>query len=94
MKKILKQVVSWLKPKIKAITPGTNAVKGASYGLIVITALLWFLFGLFGVVNIKDIWLLLLFLGFTIIAIAFGFGVTWVLQLVNSLPRIYKLAFF
>lgn len=34
-----KQLIQWIKNKIKAITPGKNAVRGAALGLLTITAL-------------------------------------------------------
>lgn len=92
MKKIYKKVSGWIKSKIKAITPGSNATRGAGLGLLVITAILWVPYGIIMTVNSKDPWILLLVVGFSLLAILLGYGVLWVIGLLYKIPRFYKWA--
>ena len=92
MKKKYYQVTRWVKNKIKTITPGKNAVKGAVVGLLSITVLLWLLYSILVAKSIKDPWILLLFLGFTLAALLASFLTLWLVKLVYKIPRAYKLA--
>ena len=92
MKKKYKQIIHWLKNQITAITPGKNAVKGASLGLLTITAVLWLVYSINIYINLNDPWILLVFLIFVLVAILFGFAIKWVLKLLHTIPSFYKLA--
>ena len=92
MKKKYHQVIYWIKNKVKVITPGKTAVKGAVLGLLSITVLLWLVFVVLVAKNTKDPWILLLFFGFTLVALIASFLTLWVLKLVFKIPRSYQLA--
>lgn len=92
MKKKYQQVTQWLKGRIKTITPGKNAVRGASLGLLVITAIFWLVYSIRVSIGLKDQWVLLIFFCFVLAATLFGFVNRWVFKLLNSLPEFYKLA--
>ena len=91
MKKKYSQIIQWIKNKIKAITPGKNAVKGASLGLLTITAILWLVYSINDYIELNDKWVLLFFLVFALAAILFGFVIRWILKLLNNAPSFYKL---
>ena len=92
MKKKYRQVIHWIKLKIKTIIPGKNAVKGASIGLLAITGLLWLLFAVIIAKNIHDPWILLLFLGFALAALLSSLLTIWLIERINEIPRVLKLA--
>ena len=92
MKKNYKQIIKWLKKRIKAITPGNNAVKGAALGLLIITAIFWLLFAIGTYTNLKDKWILLFFVVFVLVIILFAFLIRWVIKLLYNVPNFYKLA--
>ncbi len=92
MKKKYKQIIRWLKKLITAITPGKNAVNGASFGLLAITAILWLVYSINVYINLNDQWILLFFLIFVLVAILFAFAIKWVLKLLHNVPSFYKLA--
>lgn len=94
MKKKYHQVIHWIKYKTKAIIPGKNAVKGAAAGLLAITLVLWLLYAVLVAKNIRDPWILLLFVGFTLIALLASFLIPWVVKLLYKIPRFYKIALF
>lgn len=87
-----KQLIQWIKNKIKAITPGKNAVRGAALGLLTITALFWLVYAINDYIDLKDEWVFLFFLVFVLAAILLGFVMRWILKLLNNIPNFYKLA--
>jgi hypothetical protein len=94
MKKKYKQIIQWIKVRIKAITPGNNAVNGASLGLLTVTAIFWLVYSISIYINLNDPWILLLSLVFVLAAILFAFVIRWVLKLLNNVSAFYKLALF
>jgi len=92
MKRKFQQMVRWLTDRIERIAPGKNAVRGASLGLLFVTAILWILFAFGTSINIKDGWVLLFFLLFVTAAILLGFLVRWSIGLLGKLPEFLKLA--
>ncbi len=92
MKKKCLQIINWLKGQIKNITPGRNAVNGASLGMLIVTAIFWVLFSIQGYIDLKDPWILLFCFVFVLAAILLGFVIRWVLKLLNNIPKLYKLA--
>jgi len=94
MMKKYEQVIQWIKIHIKAITPGKNAVKGASLGVLTVTALFWLVYSFSIYTDIHDPWILLLSLVFVLAAVLFAFVIRWVLKLINNVSAFYKLALF
>lgn len=92
MRKKYKQVTDWLKRRIKTITPGNNAVRGASLGLLALTVILWLIFSIRVYIGLKDPWALLFGLALMLAATLLGFVGRWLLKLVSNVPRFYKLA--
>ena len=92
MKNRVRQIVRWLKNLIKKITPGEIAVRGASLGLLSVTAIFFILFavGVYG--NLRDDWVLLFFLVFILAAVLFGFLGRWLIKQLMGLPDYFKLA--
>lgn len=92
MKKKYEQIIRWLKGRIKTITPGKNAVRGASLGLLIVTAFFWLLYAIRVYIGLKDKWVLLFCFAFVLAATLFGFVIRWVIKLLSNLPEFYKLA--
>jgi dienelactone hydrolase len=92
MKQKFQQLRRWLTGIIKKITPGENAIRGASLGLLFVTAFFWILFAFGTFKNIRDGWVLLFFLLFATAAILFGFLARWGIGLLGKLPGFLKLA--
>lgn len=93
MKKKYLQIIRWLKGRIKTITPGKNAVRGASLGLLTVTAIFWLIYSIRVYIGLKDQWVLLFLFTFVLAATLFGFVIRWVINLLSNLPGFYKLAF-
>lgn len=94
MKKKYKQIIQWIETQTKAITPGKNAINGASLGLLTVTAILWLIYSISIYKNLNDPWILILSLALALAAIIFAFVTTWGFKLLNNVPAIYKLAVF
>jgi dienelactone hydrolase len=92
MKGKFQQMVRWLTSQIKKITPGENAVRGASLGLLMVTAIFWTLFALGIFRNIRDGWVLLFLLLFAAAAVLFGFLARWGIGLLSRPSGFLKLA--
>lgn len=92
MKKKYRQLSAWCQTRIKSITPGKTAVKGATLGLLSITLVLWLLYSILFAKNIKDPWVLLLFLGFTLAALLVSYLSLRLLRLLHNIPKNYLLA--
>ncbi|MEJ2161880.1 MAG: hypothetical protein P8X60_00750 [Robiginitalea sp.] len=92
MKKRYQQLRRWASERIKKITPGKNAVRGASLGLLMVTALLWILFTIGNYINIRDGWVVLFLLLFVGAAILFGYLARWGIGVLGKLPKFLKLA--
>ncbi|MGZ2369270.1 hypothetical protein ACXR6G_05760 [Ancylomarina sp. YFZ004] len=85
MKKKYNQIIQWIKNKIRAITPGKNAFRGASLGLLTITAIFWLVYSINDYINLNDEWVFLFALVFVLAAILFGLVIRWILKLLNNL---------
>ena len=100
MKKKYNQIIQWIKNKIRAITPGKNAVKGASLGLLTITAIFWLVYSINDYIDLNDKWVFLFSLVFVLAAILFGLVIRWILKLLNNLailivlPLLIIMSFF
>ena len=94
MKKKFKQLLRWFKSQIKSFSLGPDALKGAAWGVLVLTGILWLLFA-FGVVsNIRDGWVLLLFTGFALAAILVAYLTRRLLRWLGRAHKGYQLALF
>ncbi|MFC4723408.1 hypothetical protein ACFO5O_13820 [Geojedonia litorea] len=94
MKTKYQQLLNWLKRQIHRITPGANAIKGAAIGLFIVTAILWLTFTLLMTINIKDGWVLAFGLVMALLTILLALLTVKVLNKINNLPRVLKLALF
>lgn len=94
MKKKYKQIIQWIKVHIKAITPGKNAVNGASLGLLTVTAILWVIYTIRIYTKTNDPWIILLSLVAVLAVILYAFAIRWVLKLLNNVSAFYRLALF
>ncbi|MFK7814210.1 MAG: hypothetical protein AB8B59_17060 [Maribacter sp.] len=94
MKKKYEQIIQWVKVQITAITPGKNAVNGASFGLFMVTAILWLIFSIRIYTKTNDPWILLLCLVSVLVVILLAFVMRWLLKLLNKVSAFYKLALF
>ncbi|MGB5355684.1 MAG: hypothetical protein WBN11_03230, partial [Eudoraea sp.] len=92
MKQKYQQIIQWIKSGIKKVTPGKNAVKGAAIGLLLFTGILWVVNAILISINIKDSWILLLFLSLSLTVILSSYLSSWLIKKLNSVPKIYKLA--
>ncbi len=91
MKKRYPKIINWLKNRIKTITPGKNALRGASLGLLFMTAIFWLVYSIRVYVGLKDEWVLLLSFALVLVATLFGFVIRWAIKLLSNVPRFYKL---
>ena len=94
MKKKYNQITQWIKVRVNAITPGKNAVNGASLGLLTVTAIFWLIYTISIYTDLHDPWILLLSLVFVLAVLLFAFVLKWVLMLLNNVSGFYKLALF
>ena len=90
MKKLFSRIGNWLRPKVKAVTPGRIAVQGAVWGLMIVTITLWCTFWVILNINTRDPWIWSLFVLFSLVAILFGLIVTWLINKINGIPRSLK----
>jgi dienelactone hydrolase len=93
MKKKYQQIIGWIKTRIISIEPGKNAIKGASIGILSVTALFWLIYTIGVYIGLGDEWVLLFLLVFMLAAVLFGFVARWIINLLSNLPRFYKLSF-
>jgi dienelactone hydrolase len=94
MKNRFKQLSQWIKARVKLITPGPNAVKGAAKGLWIFTAIFYVFNGIVMAVSIKDPWVLLLVTAFIILAILTASLSISLINLVYKIPVPVKKALF
>lgn len=92
MKKKYHQIIQWCKSKVKTITPGKIAVKGAVIGLFSVTIFLWLISSILVTKNSNDYWILLLFIGFTLTTLVASYLTLWLMRTILKIPRIFKLA--
>ncbi|MEQ3655293.1 MAG: hypothetical protein ABNH00_05475 [Dokdonia sp.] len=94
MKKLFKKFRHWYKAKVKAISPGKNAVKGAAYGLLLLSFLLFVLAAVRNVILTNDSWIIVFLLCFVLGVILLALINTWLIKKIAGIPRMYKLALF
>ncbi|WP_276390057.1 chlorophyllase/cutinase-like alpha/beta fold protein [Eudoraea chungangensis] len=92
MKQKYQQLTKWLTSNYNKISPGKNAITGAAKGLLVCSGILWVLHAIIVSINIKDNWILLLFLSFTLMVILASYLSLWGINKINSIPKVYKVA--
>ncbi len=92
MKQRYQQIVQWINARLQLITPGKNAVRGASLGLLAMTAFLWLLFFSGNYLKLRDPWIFLFGLAFALAAVLFGFVGRWLFKHFRQIPTIYLLA--
>ena len=85
MKKRFKKIREWIKVKTQLLTPGPNAVKGAAWGLALLSLFIYLLFIIF--FAIKDPWILVLALCILVVAVLFAFIGRWIFKLLLSFPK-------
>ena len=94
MKNRFQRVGRWIKDQLKKVSPGTGAIKGASIGLWVFTALFYLLGSIIMVVILRDPWILLLYLGFLFVSALGAFLLISLFNLIFKIPRHVKKALF
>ncbi len=92
MKKRIKNIRLWLAKKIQAITPGKNAIQGASKGLFWTTAILFILFVSLSTRAMGDLWILLLFIIISVALILIALLVNLLIRRLHLFPKILKIA--
>ncbi len=92
MKKKFQLIVQWSKKQIKKITPGKNAEKGAAFGLLIATIILWLIYGIRMSINMGDGWVLLFSVVLLAAAVLLAYLGRWGIKQLGSIPEIYKLA--
>ncbi len=94
MKKLFKKFSQWYKVKIKAISPGKQATRGAAYGLIVLSVLLFLLASIRTVILTNDAWIIAFLICFLLGAILLAYINTWLIKKIAGIPKKFKLALF
>ena len=94
MKKLIKNISNWLKSRIKSITPGRTAVKGAARGVLFFAAIIWTTATIIWLARGNDIISVALFAGLAGAAILFSYLLIFVIKLVSKLSGFYKWALF
>tara|TARA_R110002073_G_scaffold313380_3_gene485311 strand:+ start:19467 stop:21956 length:2490 start_codon:yes stop_codon:yes gene_type:complete len=92
MKKVFKKIVSWFKARIKSVTPGENAFKGAARVLLIVLVLLFLISSILSAYNINDPWLFVFYTGYAALFVLLAFGINWALKLVIAIPKNYRFA--
>jgi len=85
---------TWLKYRVKAITPGKNALKGATLSLSIFAGIIWLLLAIGSSISIKDPWSLLLYLAVIITSVIVGLLLIFIIKLLHDIPRHYKRVLF
>ncbi|MFT5750713.1 MAG: dienelactone hydrolase [Flavobacteriales bacterium] len=92
MKRPFKKITRWCKAKIKTITPGNTAIKGASIALISVSFLLFAIAAITNIQDTKDPALSLFFIVYILVVILIVFIFLWILKKIYKTSREYKLA--
>ena len=90
MKKLFKKIFKWVKSRIASITPGKNAVKGASSALIVFLIIFFLITSIITAYNAKDPWLAIYYLGFCVLMVLAVFLGNWALKLIIAIPKLLR----
>lgn len=86
------KIKSGIATQIARIKPGENAVKGASLGLLILSATFFVLFSLTTTSDSKDLWLLAFFVVLACLFVLNAYLTSWLLAKINSVPQNYKIA--
>ncbi|WP_194775903.1 poly(ethylene terephthalate) hydrolase family protein [Pararhodonellum marinum] len=92
MKKRFQKIWGWIKAKTLLVKPGTNAIKGAAWGLALLTLVIYLLFITIFTFAVGDPWILVLAFGILVIAVLFAFIGRWIFKLLLSFPKALILA--
>ncbi len=92
MRKWIDKLLTWIKSKILLVQPGPTAFRGATMGLVLITALLYTFNMLALASDIKDPLLVVLPLLTAALVILLAFFMAWIIKLIYRIPRSYKLS--
>lgn len=92
MKKLFKKVSNWIQAKLKLITPGEYAIRGAAVGLLIFSTILFCIEAIGMTVNVKDPWILLFGLVVVLASVLLAYVGSWLLKLLYKIPKSYKIA--
>lgn len=92
MKKLVKQAISWIKAKLKLITPGNYAIRGAAVGLLILSTILFTIDVIGMSVNMKDPWILVFGLLVVLVAVLAGYLGSWLIKQLYEIPKTYRVA--
>jgi hypothetical protein len=92
MKKKFHSILAWIRSKVKTITPGHTAMKGAGIGLLVFTGFIYILFGIQLAVDIQDPWVLVLHIGLALLFILCAFLLAWIIKVLFLIPKPLKIS--
>ena len=92
MKRLFQKITRWFKAKIKNVTPGNTAIKGASTALLSASFLLFIISAISNTINTKDSKLGLFFIVYILVVLLVVFIFIWVLKKIYKIPRRFKIA--
>ena len=92
MKKLFQKILKWIKARITAITPGRNAVKGASISLFIFLALFLLITSIIIAYNTKDPWYGIYNVLAGVLTVLGIFLATKLLRLLLKIPRLLRIA--
>jgi hypothetical protein len=92
MRKRFQKITRWFKSKIKAVTPGDTAVKGASITLLGVSFLLFLIAAITNTRDTKDPSLSLFFIVYLLVVLLIVFLFLWILKKIGNIPKRYKIA--
>jgi len=91
MKKRIKNIWSWLTKKVKVITPGKNALQGASKGLFWTTGILFILFIALSTGAMGDPWIIPLFIIIIVTLTLIALLANLLIKQLHLFPKILKI---
>ena len=92
MTRLYQKLNRWFKAKIKTVTPGKTAIKGASIALLSASFLLFIISAISNTINTKDPFLGLFFIVYVLVVLLIVFIFLWVLKKIYKIPRRLKIA--
>ncbi|MHA7130480.1 hypothetical protein [Algoriphagus namhaensis] len=92
MKKLYQQISTWIKTKLREITPGPFAVKSAALGLLILTGVVFAIEVIGMSINFRDPWILAFGALVILLSILAAYVGVWLLRQLYEIPRVYKLA--
>ncbi len=94
MKALTKKLKNWFKKQWLKIKPGNNAIKGASWALLIAVAVFWIIFSIKQALNIGDPWILLFLAVMLLLFWLSALLVIKAIKLLYIFPKPLKLALF